>query len=120
MIRVFIDYNLIVSPVPIIDNGVIECKYTPIKVVKEKAFSISAIQMEDMSRTKATIKMSMFPRMIYMEVVIIATTLMSNPFIIPGINMWDIWMTLHMWDICTSALSWLSFHCRSGATSRNM
>src|ERR1035437_9192753 len=86
MIRVFVDHDLIASPVPVRDDVVIVRGDVPIEIAKPEAFPVSPREHEYMLRSKATAEASVSPRLIDVVMRIVGPAIMSDPLIVLGVN----------------------------------
>src|ERR1035437_7296902 len=94
MVGVFVDHDLIASPVPALDDVVIVGGDIPVETAKPEAFPVSSRQHEDMLRSKATAEASVCPRLIDVVMRIAGATIVSDPLIVPGVNVRNFRMTL--------------------------
>ena len=86
MFGVFIDHDLITSPVPACDDIVIIGGNIPIEIAEPEALPIPSSQHEYALRSTATAEASMLPRLLDVIMRIIGSTSMSDPLIVPGVN----------------------------------
>jgi len=93
MVGVFVDHDLIASPVPIADDVVIVRGDVPVEIIKPEAFPISSSQHEYMLGSKATGEAPVRPRLRKLVMRIAGSTLMSDPPIVPGIDVRNVRMT---------------------------
>ena len=94
MVRVLVDHDLIASPIPVTDDVVIERGDVPVKIAEPEAFPVSSRKVEYMLRSKTTAEMSVRPRLSEVVIRIVPATIMSDPFIVLGVNVRNIRMTL--------------------------
>jgi hypothetical protein len=94
MVRVLVDHDLIASPIPVTDDVVIESGDIPVKIAEPEAFPVSSRKVEYMLRSKTTAEMSVRPRLSEVVIRIVPATIMSDPFIVLGVNVRNIRMTL--------------------------
>jgi hypothetical protein len=93
MVGVFIDYNLIASPVPISDDVVIVRGDVPVEIVKPEAFPVAACKHEYVLRSKAAREVPVCPRLRELVMRIAGSTIVSDPPIVPGIDVRNVRMT---------------------------
>jgi hypothetical protein len=93
VVRVFVDYDLIASPVPSRNDVVIVRGDVPVEIAKPEALPVSPGKHEDMFPSKATGEASVRPRVIDVEMRIVGATPMSDPLIVPGVNVRSFRMT---------------------------
>jgi hypothetical protein len=82
MIRIFVDYDGIVIPVPVANVIVVKRGNAKVEIIEEEPFAISSAKMEHMPAPKAPGKAAMFPWVIKMKARIVAPLIMSHPLII--------------------------------------
>jgi hypothetical protein len=82
MIRVLVDHDRIGSKIPVGDVGILVGKNAEAKAPEPKSIRAAALQVEDMTRSEATCKVSVLPGMIQMETLIAASGIVTNPFAI--------------------------------------
>jgi hypothetical protein len=92
MVGILVDHDLISSPIPPRDDTVIVRCDVPVEIVKPEALPISAAKDEDVLRSKATTEVSVCPRLLDSVVRIGRATIMSDPFIVLGMNVGNIGM----------------------------
>ena len=78
MIRVVINHDIVVGPVPIIDIVIVVRRNTEIKTAEPETLPISALHPVDMIAANFAAEASVFPGMIEVIVGIIAPRVMSN------------------------------------------
>src|ERR1035437_35920 len=93
MVGVLVDHDLIATPVPALDDGVIVRGDVPVIITKPEAFPVSSRHHEYMLRSKATGEASVCPRLIEAEIPIVGATIMSDPLIVAGVNVRELRMT---------------------------
>src|SRR5580704_17571201 len=94
MIGVFVDHDLIASPVPVCDDVVIVWGDVPVEIVEPEAFPVSSRKHEYMLRSKATGETPVRPWLIEVKMRIAGSTIVSDPSIVPGIDVRNVRMTL--------------------------
>src|ERR1035441_10867197 len=94
MVGVFVDHDLIAAPIPSRDDVVIVRGDIPVKIVKPEAFPVSSRHHEYMLRSKAAGEASVRPRRIEVVMRVVGATIVSDPFIVLGVNVRNIRMTL--------------------------
>src|SRR5580704_11612542 len=92
VIRVLIDHDIVAIPQPVIDEVVIVRSDGEVEAAKPETLPVSSPKMENMARTEAAGKVSMFPGMIDMVVGIVTARIVSDPFIV-GVNVRSLRMT---------------------------
>jgi hypothetical protein len=92
MVGVLVNYDLIAGPEPVSDDVVIERGNVPVEIVKPEAFPVSSHKVELHSKTTA--EMSVRPRLSEVVIRIVAAGIMTDPFIVPGVNVRNGRMTL--------------------------
>ena len=93
MIRIFIDHYVIAVPLPSIGKSIIIRCDAEVETSESESFAVSASQMPDMSSTKPSGEVSMFPGMIHAIVRIIAPGIVSHPLPV-RMHVWRAWMPL--------------------------
>jgi len=86
MVRVLVDHDLIARPVPAGDDVVIIRSDVPIEIIKPEAFPVSSSKHEYMFPPKATGEAPVPPCPIDAIMRIVGATPMSDPLIVPGVN----------------------------------
>jgi hypothetical protein len=86
VIRVFIDYDLIRVPVPVIAVTNVVGSHTKIETAEPKPAWSASRKMPYMAFAKATGKATVLPRMTEMVVWVIAPRVVSNPLISSCVN----------------------------------
>jgi hypothetical protein len=82
VIRIFIDYDFVVRPVPPVAKAVVGGEDAEPKTAKPKTLSASARQMPNMAWPEAGREPSMFPRMIDMVGLVVLAGVMADPLAI--------------------------------------
>src|SRR5580692_3342194 len=94
MVGVFIDHDLIATPVPVFDDVVIVRGDVPVKIAKPEAFPVSPRKCEYMLRSKATGEAPVRPWLLEVVMRIGGSTIVPDPSIVPGIDVRHARMTL--------------------------
>src|ERR1019366_9342355 len=119
MVRVFVDYDLIASPVPARNDGVIVRGDVPVEIAKPEAFPVPSRKHEYMLRSKATGEASVCPRLIEAVMRIVGATIMSDPLIVLGVNVRNFRMTfLVRGNVVLGRGSGLPIPCRGRSARR--
>lgn len=92
VIRVFIDYDLIGVPVPIIAITDVVGSHTKIETAKPEPIRTTSREAPFVALAEATGKVAVLPRMIEMVVWIIGAGVVSNPDVAPCVNVRRIWV----------------------------
>src|SRR5579872_7369359 len=92
MVRVLVDHDLISRPVPARDNVVIEGGDVPVEIVEPEAFPVSSGKIEHVLRSEPTAELSVCPGLSDVVVRIGGPTIVSNPSIVPGVNVGNVRM----------------------------
>jgi hypothetical protein len=90
MVGVLVNDDLIATPVPVRDNVVIKCGDVPKEVPKPEAFPVSSHKQE--WRSKAACEAPVRPRVIEVVVRIVDACIVSDPSIVPGVDVRDVWV----------------------------
>ena|SRR5579863_4722430 len=93
MVRVLVDHDLIASPVPVRDDGVIVRGDVPVEVAEPEAFPVSSRKHEYMLRSKATAEASVCPWLVHVVMRIVGASIMSDPLIVLSVNVWNLRMS---------------------------
>ena len=72
MIWVFVDHDLVASPIPIADEADVLRRDAEIESAKPETAGSTAFQMKDVSGIESASKAPVFPRMVHMVVGIVA------------------------------------------------
>src|ERR1035441_59702 len=94
MVWVFVDHDLIASPVPAGDDVVIVRGDVPVEIVEPEAFPVSSREVENVLRSKAAVETSVSPRLIEAEMRVVAATIVAYPSAVPGIHVRNVRMAL--------------------------
>ena len=92
MVRVFIDRDLIASPIPARDDVVIVRSDIPVEIAEPEALAASARESKCSSKSAAVV--SVRPGLGDPVMRVVGTTIVSHPLIVPGVNVRNIRMTL--------------------------
>jgi len=131
MIRVFVDHDLIASPVPVRDDVVIEGGDVPIETAKPEAFPVSSRKVEYMLRSEAAAEMPVCPGLSEAVMRIVGATIMAYPSIVLSIHVRNVRMAwfVHFHMVLGRRLlalgrgrgaRRLGSRCRSGSVSRDV
>ena len=93
VIRVFIDYDLIGAPVPVVAVTHVVGRHAKIEAAKPEPARTASRKAPYMAFAKAATKVPMLPRMIEMVVRIIFARAVSNPGIVVCVNVRSFWVT---------------------------
>jgi hypothetical protein len=94
MVRVVVDHDLIASPIPVSNYVVIVRGHVPVEIAKPEALPVSSRKHEYVLRSKATREAPVRPWLREVVMRIAGSTVMSNPLIVSGIDVWNVRMTL--------------------------
>ncbi len=94
MVGIFVNYNLIASPIPVGDDAVVIGRDVPIKVVEPETLSVPSAKPEYMLRAETAAEASVLPGVIEVEMWIIAAAVVSYPLIVAGVNVRRFGMSL--------------------------
>ena len=93
MVGILVDHDLIAAPIPSRHDVVIVRGDVPVEIVEPESFPVSSPQHEYMLWSKATGEASVCPRLIEVVMRIVGATIVSDPFIVLGVNVRNIRMT---------------------------
>ena len=93
MIGVVVDHDLVASPVPALDDVVIVRGDIPVEIAEPEAFPVPSPKVESKLRSNTTGEMSVRPRLSEVVIRIVGATIMSDPFIVLGVNVRNVRMT---------------------------
>jgi hypothetical protein len=79
VIRVLIDRNVVLVPVPVVAVGRIVWRYSEVVPVKPEASRTAAVEMPYMPATKPAIEAAMFPHVFHPVVIIVAASIVTHP-----------------------------------------
>jgi hypothetical protein len=79
MVRIVVDYDLIVGPIPIVDVCKVKRGDAEVEAVKPKAVGASPANAPDMAAAEATGKAAMLPGMIEMVAGVVSSGIVSHP-----------------------------------------
>lgn len=85
VVRIFIDYDAVAVPIPVVAVLILEWGCCEVVAVKPETVRTAASQHPDMPGAKSADEASMLPRMIHVETAIVATPVVANPAAI-GVN----------------------------------
>ena len=112
MVGVFVDHDLIASPVPVRDDVVVVWSNVPVEIVEPEAFPVSSGEPEYMLRSEPAGEASVRPWLVNVVVGIPGATVMSDPLIVRGVHVRQFRMT---WTIRGNVVlicgSWLLIPC---------
>ena len=94
MVGVVVDHDLVASPVPALDDVVIVRGNVPVEIAEPEAFPVSARKVESELRSNTTGETSVRPWLSEVVIRIVAAGIMTDPFIVPGVNVRKGRMTL--------------------------
>src|ERR1035438_10151227 len=94
MVGVVVDHDLVASPVPALNDVVIVRGDVPVEIAEPEAFPVSTGKVESKLRSNTTGEMSVCPRLSEAVIRIVAATIMSDPFVVLGVNVRNVRMTL--------------------------
>jgi hypothetical protein len=119
MVGILVDHDLIAAPIPSRHDVVIVRGDVPVEIVEPESFPVSSPQHEYMLWSKATGEASVCPRLIEVVMRIVGATIVSDPFIVLGVNVRNIRMTflVHANAVLGRGL-WLLPSCR-GRSARS-
>jgi hypothetical protein len=93
VVGVFVDHDLIARPIPIGDDVVIIRGDVPVKIIKPETLPVSSTKHEYMLRSKATGEAPVCPRLRHVVMRIAGSTIVSDPPIVPGVDVRNAGMT---------------------------
>ena len=117
MIRIFVDYDRIGIPEPIGDIRKILGSNAKVRAPEPKSIRTAAFETEDMARSEAQCKASVFPRAIHVIASIVTAPIVTHPLAVI-MNVWNLWMPLEIAEIALIAAPLVSAPLLSGALIR--
>lgn len=91
MFRVFIDYDVVAVPPPIIHVAVIVACHTEIRTIKPEPVPVSTRQAVDVFSANTETKTPLLPKVVTAIVPIFTAIIVTDPFVIV-MDMWRVWM----------------------------
>ena len=92
VVRIFVNYDLIGAPVPVVAEAVIDGEDAEGEAAEPEAFAIAAFNTPDVLGTEAASEVAVGPGMIDVIVRIIGARIVANPFSV-GVDMRGVGMT---------------------------
>src|ERR1035438_1385912 len=94
MVGVLVDHDLIAAPIPAHHDVVVVRGDVPVEIIEPEALPVSPSKHEYMLRSKATGEASVCPRRIEVVMRVVGATIVSDPFVVLGVNVRNFRMTL--------------------------